>query len=71
LVLWVSMIHVFFEVRTCFSGGKTAGRTGWRWRKRRRFACRFGALEGGAGYMQVGNRYPNDDSASHDLSIGT
>ena len=36
LVLWVSMIHVFFEVRTCFSGGKTAGRTGWRWRKRRR-----------------------------------
>jgi hypothetical protein len=39
--------------------------------KKEKVACRFGTFEGGAGYMQVGKRYPNDDSASHDLSLGT
>jgi hypothetical protein len=39
--------------------------------KKEKVACRFGAFEGGAGYMQVGKRYPNGDSASHDLSRGT
>jgi hypothetical protein len=27
--------------------------------KKEKVACRFGAFEGGAGYMQVGKRYPN------------
>jgi hypothetical protein len=50
---------------------QNGGEDGVEMEKKEKVACRFGALEGGAGYMQVGNRYPNDDSASHDVSIGT
>jgi hypothetical protein len=39
--------------------------------EKKKVACRFGAFEVGAGYMQVGKRYPHDDSASHDLPLGT
>ena len=73
LEFWASMIHVFPEVRTCFSGGKMAGRTTRRVEieKKEKVAGRFSAFEVGAGYLQVGKSYPNDDSASHDLSLGT
>jgi hypothetical protein len=70
LELWAKHDSSFPWIRTCFSGGKMAGRAGGDAEKEK-VACRFGAFEVGAGYMQVGKRYPNDDSASHDLSLGT